>query len=77
VAGVLTAEGKALSKSCQSFLPLLEELDFQPGAMMEEKGQPIEGRVGSVKQETVGRREGNFWSRVTGGKGDQMTGGKA
>jgi len=35
----------------------LEELDFWPGAMMEVKGQPMEGRGGSVKQETVGRNE--------------------
>jgi len=35
----------------------LEELDFWPGAMMEVKGQPMEGRIGSVNPGTVERRE--------------------
>jgi len=57
VVGGLAAEGRAPSKSCQRFPSLLEELDFQPGAMVKVKGQPMEGREGSVNWETAGRRE--------------------
>jgi len=40
----------------------LEELDFWPGAMMKVKGQPMEGREGSVKWQMVGIREERGWS---------------
>jgi len=51
---------------------LLEELDFQSGAMVEVKGQPMEGRDFSVKYKRVGIRKEKGWSCVPGGKGDQL-----
>ena len=57
MAGGLAVQDRAPSKSCQSFPSLLEELDFQPGAMVKVKGQPMEGREGSVKWQMVGIRE--------------------
>jgi len=61
-------EGMAPLKSYQRFPSLLEELDFWPGTMIQENGQPIERRVGSVKQEMVERREQKVQGGVTGGK---------
>jgi len=61
IVGVLAVEGWAPSKIWRRFPSLLEELDFWPGAMVEVKGQPIEGRESSVKWEKVengGERQG-------------------
>jgi len=53
MAGGFAVRGWAPSKKWQRLPPLLEVPDFQPGAMVEEKGQPME-----VK------RLGDKWERV-------------
>jgi len=68
VAGGLAVEGWAPSKSCQRFLSLLEELDFWPGAMVKVKGQPMEGREGSVNWKTVGKGRKGAGVEVLGGR---------
>jgi len=74
VTGGLVVGGRAPSKSYWRFPSLFEELDFQPGAMVGVKGQPIEGREGSVKWERVGIRKGMSQSCVLGKRGTNKLG---
>jgi len=74
VVGVLATEGETPSKRCQRFPSLLGGLDFQPGAIVKEEGQPMERRESSETCDKVVRKEERGWRGGTRGKVSQVTG---
>jgi len=70
----LAVRSGAHSKKCQRFPFLLEEPDFQPGAMVEEIGQPMEVQEFNVNWERVGKKEERGKGCTPGEKGTSYPG---
>jgi len=70
----LAVGGWVPSKNSQRFPSLLEEPDFWPVTMVEEKGQPMGEKGLGGKWEKVGRKEGNRQVGAPGERGLTLQG---